>query len=92
MLRPEGKEESTEVLTTRDLLKWAAQIANGMKYISSRNIIHGDLALRNILIDSNLNVKISDFGFSKKLYECSNYVRKNEVQLNNSLLMLIYDF
>jgi len=65
--------------STSDLLRWAGQIANGMKYISSRKIIHGDLALRNVLLDCNLKVKISDFGLSKKLYEYSKYVRKNQV-------------
>jgi len=63
--------------TTFDLINWASQI--GMKSISSLYIVHGDLALRNELLNENLQVKISDFGLSKKLYEYSYYVRKNQV-------------
>ena len=37
-------------LDERLIVKWAYDIAKGMDYISSKNIMHGDLAARNILI------------------------------------------
>ena len=42
-------------------------------------IIHGDLAARNVLVFSNNVLKISDFGLSKKLYACGQYRAKGEV-------------
>jgi len=78
-LNNDSNPNTLENLSTAELIRWASQIANGMKYISGLKIIHGDLALRNILLNANLDVKISDFGLSKKLYEYSQYVRKNKV-------------
>ncbi len=52
-------------LTTSRLTKWAKEIASGMAFISARNIVHGDLALRNVLLTQADQVKISDFGLSR---------------------------
>ena len=41
------------------------QIIQGIKYIHSKNIVHRDIKLENILIDLNNNIKICDFGISK---------------------------
>lgn len=38
------------------------QIFNTIKFCHDNNIIHRDIKLKNILIDSNLNIKIIDFG------------------------------
>ena len=37
-------------LDSRLLIQWAYDIAKGMKYLSRKHIMHGDLAARNILI------------------------------------------
>lgn len=42
---------------------------SGLKYIHENNIIHRDLKASNILVTSNDNIKIADFGCSKKLPE-----------------------
>ena len=58
------------------LINMSTQIANGMKYLSSKNFIHRDLAIRNCLIGRNLQVKIADFGMSRNLYQSHYYVLK----------------
>ena len=48
-----------------------------MEYLASKNIMHGDLAARNILIskvDESYLAKIGDFGLSKAFYENTSIV------------------
>ena len=40
------------------------QIILGIKHMHSKNIVHRDIKLENILIDLNNNIKICDFGIS----------------------------
>lgn len=48
-------------------------LAQGMEYLSSKRYIHRDLATRNILVESELRVKIGDFGLTKVLPQDKDY-------------------
>ena len=79
-----GQDPADESLSSRLLIRWAYNIAKGMEYLSSKRIMHGDLAARNILLSSgggdnnyHLLAKISDFGLSKNLYR-NLYYKKTE--------------
>ncbi len=43
------------------------QIIEGLNYIHSKGIVHRDIKLDNILIDLKNNIKICDFGVSRKI-------------------------
>nr|XP_053639220.1 mucin-5AC-like [Cherax quadricarinatus] len=57
----------TEALTSRDLTRFACQVATGCEYLQSRGIIHRDLASRNILVDHTKVCKIADFGLARNV-------------------------
>ena len=74
-----GKTKDDIILNSRSLLIWLFGIANGMDYLSSENIMHGDLAARNVLlkqIGSRLAPKLADFGLSKRFYSDKTYLKK----------------
>ncbi|KAL9964825.1 hypothetical protein ACROYT_G028515 [Oculina patagonica] len=65
-------------LTSEQLLKFAWQIADGMRYISSKKIIHRDLAARNVLVGENHRCKITDFGMARDVDVEEIYLRRSE--------------
>eukprot|EP00479_Gromia_sphaerica_P008345 TRINITY_DN3127_c0_g1_i1.p1 TRINITY_DN3127_c0_g1~~TRINITY_DN3127_c0_g1_i1.p1 ORF type:complete len:287 (+),score=57.79 TRINITY_DN3127_c0_g1_i1:358-1218(+) len=48
-------------------LRIAAEVAQGMIYLHSRNVVHRDLKPHNVLIDAQGRAKIADFGLSRVL-------------------------
>ncbi|XP_023245091.1 vascular endothelial growth factor receptor 3-like [Copidosoma floridanum] len=74
-------EEDFSFLCTEDLLLWAYQVANGMKFLSERKVLHCDLAARNILLAENNIVKICDFGLAKTLYKDENHKKQCDGKL-----------
>ena len=58
--------QSRGAVTEESAGKWMAQICDAVKYMHSLNIAHRDLKLENLLLDTNMNIKVADFGFVRK--------------------------
>lgn len=52
--------------------------SQGMEYLASKRYIHRDLATRNVLVESELRVKIGDFGLTKVLPQDKEYYMVKE--------------
>ena len=65
-----------EPVGSRILVQWAYDVAMGMKYLARNQIMHGDLAARNVMIsagEDGLLAKVGDFGLSKVFYDEISY-------------------
>lgn len=51
------------------------------EYLTSLNVVHRDLACRNILIGENKSLKITDFGMSRMLANDNAYVKTTTARL-----------
>lgn len=60
-------------LEQSDFLHVITQIAAGMEYMSSKQIVHKDLAARNILVFDKLSIKIMDLGLFRDVYSADYY-------------------
>ncbi|TFK36539.1 hypothetical protein BDQ12DRAFT_755204 [Crucibulum laeve] len=52
-------------LSELDLYRFMKEVAEGMEYLHSQGILHGDLKASNVLIDDGIHCVISDFGQSE---------------------------
>lgn len=55
----------------REARAFFTEVCRGVKYLQSKNVVHRDIKFENILIDSNNNLKLADFGLAKLMDEAS---------------------
>jgi len=56
-----------ETFDEPQVLRWLTQIALGLKHLHQRQIIHRDMKPQNIFLTKNDDLRIGDFGISKRL-------------------------
>lgn len=66
------------------ILKYAKQVAEGLNYMHTNGVAHLDLKPENILLGVDGLLKISDFGFAKRVTHKYDTI-KNVVYLNRSI-------
>ncbi|XP_031570605.1 activated CDC42 kinase 1-like [Actinia tenebrosa] len=67
VIQDKDEEQRRFFCQVTKLLEFASQIAKGMQYLHSKNLIHFDLAARNVLVVAPNKVRISDFGLARVL-------------------------
>lgn len=43
------------------------KVLEAVQYVHSKNVVHGDIKLTNIMVDSSRNIRLIDFGYSSSL-------------------------
>lgn len=69
-------------LSTGQKLNMCHQVALGLEHLSNHRFIHRDIASRNIMLTSSLNLKISSMSMCRDAYVCEYY------PLNQNLIPL----
>ncbi|CAJ0914731.1 unnamed protein product, partial [Mesorhabditis belari] len=62
-------EIATNVIFVEDLYRIAWEVASALEFLASKNVIHRDVAARNILLTLQKTSKLSDFGLSRSSNE-----------------------
>ena len=72
-------EESPDGLNPKLIKSFIYQMCKTIVYMHKNNMIHRDIKPENLLIDENLNLKLYDFGFARKVKLNKNNNNINEM-------------
>lgn len=60
--------------------KWFKQLVEAVDYCHSRGVVHRDIKCENLLLNSDFDIKLSDFGFAKGNMKITN----GQIPLSNT--------
>ena len=66
------------------LLQFCKQVVDGLVCLAGKSFVHRDIGARNILLDKELNCKISDFGMTREV-ESETYYGRQECKDPNKV-------
>ncbi|XP_053661896.1 platelet-derived growth factor receptor alpha-like [Anopheles marshallii] len=67
--------------TKLDLLSWSYQIACGLQYLVTRELVYGNLSVRNALLGEGNIVKLSHFAVPRRVQSSSKLTQTNVLSL-----------
>eukprot|EP00029_Vermamoeba_vermiformis_P010124 TRINITY_DN526_c0_g1_i3.p1 TRINITY_DN526_c0_g1~~TRINITY_DN526_c0_g1_i3.p1 ORF type:complete len:1056 (-),score=196.35 TRINITY_DN526_c0_g1_i3:69-3236(-) len=70
--------DGKKAVTMKQKLEWLIGISKGLSHLHSNNIVHRDVAARNILLHQN-EAKVTDFGMSRVVSENQRGTTKSEL-------------
>ena len=68
-------KEKNDKIKEKMIYNIILELCYGIKEIHKNNLIHRDLKPENIFLTSNMNIKIGDFGITKKLKDVNDYAK-----------------
>ncbi|XP_078692803.1 uncharacterized protein LOC144922691 isoform X2 [Branchiostoma floridae x Branchiostoma belcheri] len=74
------RREAQTLAQKGTLLRMACDMSAGLHFMHQNGFTHGDLALRNCMVGSDLTVKIGDYGLSHERYKVD-YALVNQTEL-----------
>jgi len=81
---------SKQALSIDHVQYFIYQLLRGLKYIHSANVIHRDLKPSNLLVNSNCDLKICDFGLARGIYDGQTHTMKGSVLLTEYVVTRWY--
>ncbi|XP_041356075.1 tyrosine-protein kinase SRK2-like [Gigantopelta aegis] len=72
--------DNKEHLKLPAIINISGQISDGMTFLSSQSYVHRDLRAANILVGTDLNVKIADLGLAKLISEDEKQTLRGEMK------------
>ncbi|XP_064639327.1 tyrosine-protein kinase RYK-like [Lineus longissimus] len=68
LLRCKASDVTAHALSTQQLVFMAIQVIRALQYLHRRKIVHRDVATRNMVIDSDLTIRLTDIALSRDLF------------------------